>query len=40
VVAAEKKVRRWLEENSSLAIGNQRPLVRELLELVERELGR
>jgi len=39
-VAAEKKVRRWLETNRSLTFGSQDVLVRELLELVERELGR
>jgi chromosomal replication initiator protein len=40
VVAAEKKLRRWIEENSPLAIGESRPPVREVVELVERELSR
>jgi chromosomal replication initiator protein len=40
VVAAEKKLRRWLEENSPLALGERRPPAREVVELVERELSR
>lgn len=40
VVAAEKKVRNWLEEDASLSLGEQRLRVREVLELVERELVR
>jgi chromosomal replication initiator protein len=39
VVAAEKKVRRWLSENASVAMASQHPmLVRELVERIEREL--
>jgi chromosomal replication initiator protein len=39
-VAAEKRVRQWLAKDESLAF-NQRPWrIRELLELVERQLGR
>jgi chromosomal replication initiator protein len=40
VVAAEKKIRCWLQENASLSIGTHRPLVRELVDLTERELAR
>jgi chromosomal replication initiator protein len=40
VVAAEKKVRQWLEEDASLALGGRRLRVRELVELIERELRR
>lgn len=40
VVAAEKKVRQWLEDDCSLSLGEQRLRVREVLELIERELVR
>ena len=40
VVAAEKKVRKWLQENSELALGERRVRVRELVERVERDLLR
>src|SRR5262249_24171842 len=40
VVAAEKKVRRWLQENGELALGERPVRVRELVEMVERELLR
>jgi chromosomal replication initiator protein len=40
VVAAEKKVRRWLADGGALALGEQRLQVREVLELAERELLR
>ena len=39
-VAAEKKVREWLETNATLKIGDREWRVRELVERVERELGR
>jgi chromosomal replication initiator protein len=39
-VAAEKKVRQWLADNSELALGERRLRVREVIELVERELLR
>jgi chromosomal replication initiator protein len=39
-VAAEKKVRRWLENNAELLLGHRRPRIREVLELAERELQR
>jgi chromosomal replication initiator protein len=39
-VAAEKKVRTWLEKDEQLAWGARRQGVRELVELVERELAR
>jgi chromosomal replication initiator protein len=39
-VAAEKKVRRWLEDDSELALGERRLRVREVIELAERELLR
>ena len=39
-VAAEKKIRRWSEDKGTLAVGANRPLVRDLIELVERELNR
>lgn len=39
-VAAEKKVRCWLEDNAELALGQRRIRVRELIERVERELLR
>ncbi len=40
VVAAEKKVRRWLQDDAELALGEQRVRVRELVERVERDLLR
>ena len=40
VVAAEKKVRQWLEKNEELAMGNRRIRVRELVERTERDLLR
>ena len=40
VVAAEKKVRQWLEQDATLALGERRVRVRELIERVERELLR
>ncbi len=40
VVAAEKKVRRWLQDNAELALGERRIRVRELVERVERDLLR
>lgn len=40
VVAAEKKVRQWLEGNEELAAGSRKLPVREVLELAERELLR
>jgi chromosomal replication initiator protein len=39
-VAAEKKVRQWLADNSELSLGERRLRVREVIELVERELLR
>ena len=39
-VAAEKKVRQWLQDNAELALGERRLRVREIVELVERELLR
>jgi chromosomal replication initiator protein len=39
-VAAEKKVRKWLQENGELALGERRLRVREVVELIERELNR
>jgi chromosomal replication initiator protein len=39
-VAAEKKVRQWLEEKGELALGERRLRVQEVIELVERELLR
>src|SRR5207302_8729494 len=39
-VAAEKKVRQWLQEDAELALGERRLRVREIVELVERELLR
>lgn len=38
VVAAEKKVRGWLQSNEELALGERRVRVRELVERVERDL--
>jgi chromosomal replication initiator protein len=40
VVAAEKKVRKWLQENAELALGERRVRVRELVERAERDLLR
>ena len=40
VVAAEKKVRQWLQDNAELALGERRVRVRELVERVERDLLR
>jgi chromosomal replication initiator protein len=39
-VAAEKKVRKWLEDDHELALGQRRIKVRELIERVERDLLR
>ena len=39
-VAAEKKIRQWLEEDAELVLGEQRGRVREIVERVERELLR
>ncbi len=39
-VAAEKKVRQWLQEDAELALGERRVRVREVVERVERELLR
>jgi chromosomal replication initiator protein len=39
-VAAEKKVRQWMEEDAALALGERQVRVRELIERVERELLR
>jgi chromosomal replication initiator protein len=39
-VAAEKKVRQWLQEDGELALGEQRLRIREVVELVERGLLR
>jgi chromosomal replication initiator protein len=39
-VAAEKKVRRWLDTDADLALGQRRIRIRELIERVERELLR
>jgi chromosomal replication initiator protein len=38
VVAAEKKVRQWLQEDGELALGERQVRVREVVERVEREL--
>jgi chromosomal replication initiator protein len=40
VVAAEKKVRQWLQADGELALGERRVRVRELVERVERDLLR
>jgi chromosomal replication initiator protein len=40
VVAGEKKVRRWLEDDEELALGERRVRVRELVERAEREILR
>jgi chromosomal replication initiator protein len=39
-VAAEKKVRQWVQEDAALALGERQVRVRELLERIERELLR
>ncbi len=39
-VAAEKKVRQWLQANGELLLGERQLRVRDILELVERELQR
>src|SRR5262249_55020519 len=38
VVAAEKKVRSWLQDNAELVLGERRVRIRELVERVERDL--
>src|SRR5262249_40801995 len=40
VVAAEKKVRRWLQDDGELGLGERRVRVREVVEVAERELVR
>jgi chromosomal replication initiator protein len=40
VVAAEKKVRRWLQDDSELAVAERRLRVREVVDRIERELLR
>lgn len=40
VVAAEKKVRQWMDQDQTLDLGGQRLRVCEIIELVERELRR
>src|SRR5204863_4877692 len=37
-VAAEKKIRQWLETDGELSIGDRKLRVREVIELAEREL--
>ena len=40
IVAAEKKVRQWLADNSAVTLGGRRPVsVRDLIERIEREMG-
>ena len=39
VVAAEKKVRRWIQDNDDLVLGERHLKIREVLELAERELN-
>ena len=39
-VAAEKKVRQWLQANGQIALGSQHRHVREVIELIERTLSR
>ena len=39
-VAAEKKVRKWIQDNEELSLGERRVRVRELVERVERDLLR
>jgi chromosomal replication initiator protein len=40
VVAAEKKVRQWVQDDAELSLGERRVRVREVIERVERELLR
>jgi chromosomal replication initiator protein len=40
VVAAEKKIRQWLQEDAALVLGQRHLRVQEMVELVERELLR
>jgi chromosomal replication initiator protein len=40
VVAAEKKIRKWLQDDADFTLGERRLRVREIVELVERELLR
>jgi chromosomal replication initiator protein len=40
VVAAEKKIRQWFQEDGELALGGRTFRFRDLVELVERELLR
>ena len=40
VVAAEKKVRKWIQDDAELSLGERRVRVRELVERVERDLLR
>jgi chromosomal replication initiator protein len=40
VVAAEKKIRQWLQDDAELVLGQRHLRVREIVELVERELLR
>jgi chromosomal replication initiator protein len=39
-VAAEKKVRQWLTDDAELALGERRLRVRDIIDLVERDLLR
>ena len=39
-IAAEKKVRQWARDGGELVLGQQRLRVRDLVELIERELHR
>jgi chromosomal replication initiator protein len=39
-VAAEKKIRQWLEQDGELVLGDRHLRVREVISLVERDLGR
>jgi chromosomal replication initiator protein len=39
-VAAEKKIRQWIEADAELSLGESSPRVRAVVELVERELSR
>jgi chromosomal replication initiator protein len=40
VVAAEKKVRKWLQEDGTLALGERQVRVRDVIERAERDLLR
>jgi chromosomal replication initiator protein len=40
VVAAERKVRRWFEQNGQLGVGERLLRVRDVVELIERVLAR